>query len=61
MSANVDAMVNEGVNAFKAGRKEEARKDFEKSAQIIRSLGTERISGKLLPQMRMKFKEYGIE
>src|SRR4051794_24292460 len=34
MSANVDAMVNEGVNAFKAGRKEEARALLLKATEL---------------------------
>src|SRR5690242_14876038 len=34
MSANVDAMVNEGVNAFKAGRKEEARTLLLKATEL---------------------------
>ena len=34
MAANVDAMVNEGVNAFKAGRKEEARALLLKATEL---------------------------
>lgn len=34
MSANVDAMVREGVNAYKSGRKDEARSLLLKASEL---------------------------
>ena len=51
-----------GISLEALGRKEEARTDFQMAAQLIKkSPDIERKSGKFMPQLREKFKAYGIE
>lgn len=50
-----------GISFEALGRKAEAKADFEKSAQLLGQVDVEKTSGRLLPKMLAKFKEYGIE
>lgn len=50
-----------GLSQEALGRKDAARADFEKVAGLIKTPEAERKSGKYLPQIREKLKEYGIQ
>ena len=50
-----------GISLDALARKAEAKADFQKAADLLKSTDTESTSGKILLPMREKFREYGIE